>query len=456
MASGLAAWLTRAVPPSLRGDVDRERRALLALGIAWFIFAIGLVIGAVLLLVANPAIRLLSVVNTIVTCSLAALGMLMVRRGALVLAGNWIAALVSIGVAYSVVSGGGVGAPFWITLPVSPVLALVIAGRRSGFAWALVNAAFAAAVALLQVAGVTFPDLNPPEGIELITLLATLAVIVVTLWVAAYSEELKAASIRQVEETARQRDLALAEEEKARIAAEQAIAANTAKSVFLATMSHELRTPLNVIIGYSELIDEEIGDRLGEHAESLGRIHEAGEHLLAVIADILDLARIEADRLELTPTRFDLDDLLRDVRAIFEPIADRRHNTIELDLPAPLGDVLLDKVRVRQILVNLIGNANKFTDAGTITLGGRRERRGGRAWAILEVRDTGVGIPADRLDAIFEPFTQADTSSTRAHEGSGLGLTIVRRLARMMGGDVTIASEVGVGTRVEIHLPAAE
>ena len=452
MRAGPIAALARGVPPSLRGDVDVHRRASLAIAISWFLFVIGLVLGVSLFVLSPPETRWLGLINTIVTCSLAALGTVLVRRGALVLAGHWIAGLIAAGVAYSLVMGGGVGAPFWICVPVPPVLALVIAGRRAGVAWGLVSGAVVAAIGAAQIAGAPFPELGYPASLNVIlTVLGTIAVIFATLWVAAYSEDLKARAIRQIEEAARQRDRAVAEEEKARIAAEEAIAANAAKSTFLATMSHELRTPLNVILGYSEILEEELGDRLGEHVESVARIRGAGEHLLGVISDVLDLARIEADRLELRPSRFVVDDLVSELRATLEPLATQRGDRLVVEAPGPVGEVVLDKVRVRQILVNLVGNAIKFTEGGVITLGAAREPGG---WVRFTVVDTGVGIPADRIQAIFEPFTQADPSSTRAHEGSGLGLTIVRRLARMMGGEVSLASTVGVGTRVEVRLPA--
>jgi signal transduction histidine kinase len=455
VAFKLEGRLARAVPPQLRGDIDRERRAILALGISWFIVLVGTLLGVVIFFVATPQTRWVGLINTVVTCLLAALGAFLVRRGALVLAGHWITALISLGVAYSMLTGGGVTAPFAVLIPLQPVLALVISGRRAGLLWALISVATAIAIFSAERAGVELINLTPPGSQAIFQLIALLAMTVALLWIADYSEALKQRAIRQVEEAARQRDRALAEEEQAKTAAQHAIAANAAKTTFLATMSHELRTPLNVIIGYSELIEEDLGDALGEHADTITRIRGAGQHLLGLISDVLDLSRIEADRLELHPQRLPVEGLLRELQATFEALAAQRGDVIVVELTGPLGEVMLDPIRVRQILVNLLGNAIKFTDRGRITLSAARVGAHGRDWLHLIVSDTGVGIPADQLGTILEPFTQADASSTRAHEGSGLGLTIVNKLAKMMGGELTITSQLGRGTRVEVRLPSA-
>ncbi|MCA9638899.1 MAG: hypothetical protein KC420_22885, partial [Myxococcales bacterium] len=193
-----------------------------------------------------------------------------------------------------------------------------------GIIWAALFAVFVVIFEGLRMAGVEFPNLNAEQAVDTLATVGMVAVLAITMWIATFSEDLKARAIHQVEEAAEQRDRALAEEEKARIAAEQAIAANAAKGAFLATMSHELRTPLNAIIGYSELIEEEIGEELGEHVESLRRIRDSGQHLVRLISDILDLARLEAARLELHPERFVLSDLLSDLAATFQPLARKR------------------------------------------------------------------------------------------------------------------------------------
>jgi signal transduction histidine kinase len=249
-------------------------------------------------------------------------------------------------------------------------------------------------------------------------------------------------------------DLATAvqEEEKARIAADQAIAANAAKSAFLATMSHELRTPLNIILGYSELALEHLEERGDEDtAEDLRRVHGAGQHLLGLISDVLDLSRIEADRLEIGREPFDLDEMIREMVLSFQPLALSNSDQLLADVPLGLVVTDLDRTRVRQILLNLVSNAIKFTRNGPIRIHARRSAD--NRHVEISIRDTGIGIPADKLDVIFLPFTQVDPSTTRRYEGSGLGLAISRRLAELMGGTLSAASTPGRGSTFTLRLP---
>ena len=251
--------------------------------------------------------------------------------------------------------------------------------------------------------------------------------------------------------TVDQRDRAVSAERAARTSQSQAEAANRAKSAFLATMSHELRTPLNIILGYSELALEHLEERGDdETAEDLRRVHGAGQHLLGLISDVLDLSRIEADRLEIGREPFDLDEMVREMVLSFQPLA--LNNTDELLAEVPLGLVVtgLDRTRVRQILLNLVSNAIKFTRNGQIRI---RVRRDGEHHLDISVRDTGIGIPADKLAVIFLPFTQVDPSTTRRYEGSGLGLAISRRLAELMGGTLSVESSPGRGSTFTLRLP---
>ncbi|HGG56310.1 MAG TPA: HAMP domain-containing histidine kinase, partial [Nannocystis exedens] len=330
----------------------------------------------------------------------------------------------------------------------------VISGRLSGIIWGLITAAFVGAVEAFRIAGYECPNLNPESGTETLATIASLATLLILGWISAYSEELKARAIQEVENAAQQLEVAVAEEAKAKAAAEHAIAANTAKSVFLATMSHELRTPLNAIIGYSELVEEDLGDRLGEHQESMKRIRNSGEHLVHLISDILDLARLEADRLEIVADNFELNKLLEELKATFQPLAAKRGNVIVARCDLQVGSIFHDRVRLRQILINLLGNAIKFTEDGLITLSARRTSEGARAWILITVTDTGVGIPKEKLSTIFQSFVQADSSFGRTYEGSGLGLAIVRKLCIMMGGTIDVSSSLGDGTTMSLRLPA--
>jgi signal transduction histidine kinase len=246
-----------------------------------------------------------------------------------------------------------------------------------------------------------------------------------------------------------------AEATRLRIARDAAEQADLAKSRFLANMSHELRTPLNAIIGYTELLQEEAGDR-GQEAflPDLKRIHVSAKHLLALINDILDLSKIEAGKMELVAESFDMAGLVRDVAVTVQPLVQQNGNTLDLRCAADLGKVRTDPTRMRQCLLNLLSNACKFTQKGKITLEAARKPAAGRDWVVLRISDSGIGMTPEQLQKLFQPFTQADASTTRKFGGTGLGLTISRKFAQMMGGDITVESELGKGSAFTLQVPA--
>jgi signal transduction histidine kinase/CheY-like chemotaxis protein len=228
------------------------------------------------------------------------------------------------------------------------------------------------------------------------------------------------------------------------------------KSQFLANMSHELRTPLNAIIGLTEMLFTNAA-RFGTEkaSEPLRRVHRAGTHLLGLINQVLDLSKIEAGKLDLAPERVNLAMLIDDVVGTARQLAEQNKNRLGVRLPEKLGVLLVDPMRLRQILLNLLSNACKFTKGGEVTLAASRVSVDGRDWVTFEVTDTGIGMTAEQQGRLFEEFTQADTSTARRYGGTGLGLAITRRLVRMMGGDVTVASEPGKGSVFTIRLQAS-
>jgi PAS domain S-box-containing protein len=235
----------------------------------------------------------------------------------------------------------------------------------------------------------------------------------------------------------------------------EAEAANTAKSRFLASMSHELRTPLNAIIGYSELIDEEARD-LGADAltPDILKVHTAGKHLLALINDILDLSKIEAGKMDLHLETFELRPVLDEVLATVAPLALKNRNRLGISCPDPAGTMHTDLVKLRQMLLNLLSNACKFTDGGTVTLLVDRAEEDGREWLTLRVADTGIGLTPEQIGRLFKAFAQAEASTASRYGGTGLGLAITSRMCRLMGGDVSVTSEPGRGSTFTIRLPA--
>jgi signal transduction histidine kinase/CheY-like chemotaxis protein len=236
-------------------------------------------------------------------------------------------------------------------------------------------------------------------------------------------------------------------------ARDEAVRANQAKSNFLANMSHELRTPLNAIIGYAEMLFEEAEEQgAGSTATDLGKIHGAAKHLLELINDILDVARIEAGKMEFFVEEFDVRAMLEDVRSTIESLIARSGNSMEVRWPAELGTMRSDEIKIRQALLNLLSNAVKFTKAGRIAFEAERLTAPDRLR--FRVSDSGIGMTPEQLERLFQPFGQADASTSRRYGGTGLGLAITRHFCRMLGGDVEVESEPGRGSSFVISLPA--
>ena len=239
-----------------------------------------------------------------------------------------------------------------------------------------------------------------------------------------------------------------------RVTQGQAEAATRAKSDFLASMSHELRTPLNAIILYSELLQEEADDqgRQGSVAD-LQKIQSAGKHLLDLINGILDLSKIEAGKMTLSLERFEVRAMIDDLLDTVAPLVEQRSNVLTVSCGDEVGSMVADFMKTRQILLNLLSNAGKFTRGGAIALEVQRVTVSGRPCVRFSVTDTGVGMTPQQTDRIFEAFTQADVTTTRKYGGTGLGLAIVSRFCQLMGGSVSVESRPGHGSSFFVHLP---
>jgi signal transduction histidine kinase/CheY-like chemotaxis protein len=236
---------------------------------------------------------------------------------------------------------------------------------------------------------------------------------------------------------------------------EQLAEASKLKSQFLANMSHELRTPLNAIIGLTEMLHEDAEDlRHPEALEPLERVLRAAHHLLELINDILDLSKIEAGRMDMHVETFAIAPLVEEVIATIAAVAVKNGNEIVVHCPQDIGTMHADQTRIRQALLNLVSNANKFTERGRVTVELARVTNKGAEEITMAVRDTGIGMSCEQLSRLFQEFVQADPSTTRKYGGTGLGLAISRRFCQMMGGDISVTSELGQGSTFTMRLPA--
>ena len=242
---------------------------------------------------------------------------------------------------------------------------------------------------------------------------------------------------------------------RAEAAKEAAEEHSRAKSRFLANMSHELRTPLSAVIGYSEMLEEE-AEELGQDnlLKDLGKIKSNAKHLLGLINDVLDLSKVEAEKMEIYPEDIDVAGFATDAAGTVDALVGKKGNVLALDVAGDVGEARTDAVKLRQCLFNLLSNAAKFTESGTITLRIVREVDEGADWLVFTVADTGIGMTPEQVGRLFERFTQADETTTRKFGGTGLGLALSRAFAQLLGGDITVTSVEGRGTAFTLRIPA--
>jgi len=235
-------------------------------------------------------------------------------------------------------------------------------------------------------------------------------------------------------------------------ARDAALASNKSKDNFLATMSHELRTPLNIIIGYSEMLEEQaIDENIKSFIPDLKKIQSSANHQLKLVSSILDISKIEEGRLEIHPLDFDIEKLVSEIQEAAESLIMKNDNVFEVTCMPGIGMMYSDNMRIHQILLNLLSNAAKFTHQGLVSLNVTKDSSGDEI--IFEVKDTGVGISESYMNELFEKFTQADSSTTRKYGGSGLGLSISKQLSKQLNGDIMVASEKDKGSKFTLTLP---
>jgi signal transduction histidine kinase len=346
--------------------------------------------------------------------------------------------------------------------PCAAALLGILAGCISVGGWRMgVRCALAIGMGAL-VTGVIYGAHFDPLGSSLLAQGLGVAVIFVYVTVFSYQSYgqaqrmVKVAKQMEAQSIDLQRNSALLEERthQLELARDAAEAANSSKSQFLANMSHELRTPLNAIIGYSDLLIEEAEELDAQDlVPDLDKIRSSGKHLLGLINDVLDLSKIEAGKMEITLETFEVAEVLSAAVAMVRPMIEKNGNALRLAIDPMLGSMHADLTRVRQILLNLLSNASKFTEKGTVTLVASRELDDGRHWIVIEVHDTGIGMTPSQRERLFQPFTQADPSTTRKYGGTGLGLSITKRFCELMNGTIAVRSEPGSGSVFTVRLP---
>lgn len=346
---------------------------------------------------------------------------------------------------------GGVSSPLLPWLVIALLLGFFYLGDKPLLVLGVVGANVAAFGAAYLLHG----GFAPRVAMEALTAVGWISIFSATVymtWVVIYYVSTIALRSDLEREAERHRATAV----RLRRAKEEAERANVSRSIFLAKMSHEFRTPLNAVIGYSELLLEQGQDTGADEQKlkDLQRINAAGQHLLALVTDVLDLSRIESNAVDLSIDTFPLDRFIEHVLATARPLMDQNGNQLIVEASAGLGSITTDQTKLRQVVLNLLSNAAKFTQGGAVTLAVRRDARPGGDWIEIRVDDTGIGIAEADLAKLFQDFAQVSAATAGKYGGTGLGLAVSQKLCALMGGGISVRSEVGRGSSFIVRMPA--
>jgi signal transduction histidine kinase len=345
---------------------------------------------------------------------------------------------------------GGVSSPFLPWLIISLLLGFFYLSERP----ILVVALFTANILGFCLAYLSwgFPELVPQEQLATVGWISILSATIYMSWMAIYYANMIATRSDLEREAERHRETAI----RLREAKDMADVANRAKSIFLAKMSHELRTPLNAVIGFSEILLEgvELDGKKGHKKVDLERINSAGKHLLSLVTDVLDLSKIESNLIELKIEKFDLNEMVHEVIANVQPMVAEKGNKLVVKCPSGLGMVSTDQTKLRQAALNLMSNAAKFTENGTIILSVQRRKSQAGDWIEIQVQDSGIGIAQSDIGRLFQNFGQANSATSSKYGGTGLGLALSQKFCALMGGGISATSQLSHGSCFSIRVPA--
>lgn len=346
---------------------------------------------------------------------------------------------------------GGVSSPLLPWLLIALLLGFFYLGDRPLLVMGAVLVDVAAFLLAWKLNG-GFGERVPVEKLTAVGWISILSATIYMGWMALYYVSNISLRSELEKEAVRHRETAV----RLREAKEHAETANLSRSIFLAKMSHEFRTPLNAVIGYSELLLEN-GRDLGvnqQKLQDLERINTAGRHLLALVTDVLDLTRIESNSIDLSVETFAVCQFVEELAGTVQPLIDQNQNRLVVRAPGELESITTDQTKLRQVLLNLLSNAAKFTDHGQVTLSVSRRATPAGNWIEFRVEDTGVGIASDDMPKLFKNFAQVSAATAATFGGTGLGLAVSQKLCALMGGAITVSSEVGRGSTFVVRLPA--
>ena len=454
--SKLLQYLRSFLPENFPDDLDNQKRGIALIGLVFVSLLLSIIHFPLMFTTTSHFGRILVFSNMTITVALCigALKLLKHSRSPL-LVGNILAAVICFTVIVSVIFGGGALAPFFSLLLACPLLTFLIAGPRSALGWVILISSITLLFFALDTLQIRVPDFTNPEYRGTLRMSSYLSLSLGFSWLFYVIMLVEREFKHRLDKTQKELKVALIQKKEAKEEARLAVEANQAKSIFLATMNHELRTPLTAIIGFSELLLEE-AEEYEEHkdmqlTDDLQSIHKSAMHLHQIIKDLLQISKTESYQVEIQEKEIQIEPFCTQLQESFT-VAQKKNNQFTYSLLPPVLSLISDRQKLWQILSHLLGNAFKFTQNGQVDLIIQR-RKAFPEEIKFSISDTGIGIPEDKLSSIFEPFVQADISTTKLHGGAGLGLAICKQLAELLGGRLEVDSKLGKGSTFSLFLP---